>query len=68
MGHHNHGHPLGGELAHNAEHIPHGFGVQGAGRFVKEHELGVHGQGTGDSHALLLTARELIGVAACLVS
>ena len=59
MGDHEHGHPLVGQLTHNAEHIADHFGVKGAGGLIKQHQLGIHGERPGDSHTLLLPAREL---------
>ena len=37
-----------------ADHL----GVEGGGGLVEEHDVGVHGQGAGDGHALLLAAGE----------
>ena len=48
-----------GQLAHHLQHLFDHLRVQGRGRLVKEHDVGLHGQGAGDGHALLLTAREL---------
>src|SRR6266545_5794503 len=59
VGDHHHGHALAGEALHDAQHLPDQLRVEGGGRLVEEHELGVHGQGAGDRHPLLLAAREL---------
>ena len=40
--------------------------VQGRDRLVQHHELGVQGDGTGNAHTLLLTARELMGIGVIL--
>ena len=37
------------------------LGVQGGGGLVKEHDLGLHGQGTDNGDALLLAAGQLVG-------
>ena len=42
-------------MQHFLDHL----GIQCAGRFVKEHGLGAHGQCPGDRRPLLLTAGEL---------
>ena len=52
----------GGEVLHHLQHLTDQLGVQGRGRLVEEHELGVHRQGPGDRHPLLLAAGELGGV------
>ena len=44
---------------HHVEHFVDHFGVKCRRRFVKEHAVGIHREGTGDGDALLLTAREL---------
>jgi hypothetical protein len=38
------------------------LGIERGGRLVEEHHLGVHGEGPGDGHALLLPTRELLGM------
>ena len=43
------------------------LGVERAGRFVAQQDLGVAGQGTGDGDALLLAAGELGGIGIRLV-
>ena len=50
------------------EHLADELGVEGRGRLVEEHQLGVHRQGPGDGHALLLAAGELRGVGRRLVA
>ena len=59
--------PVLGQVAHDVEHVAHQLGVEGRGGLVEEHELGVHGQGPGDGHPLLLAAGELVGVVVDLV-
>ena len=51
-----HGHAVGGELAHDLEHLAHDLGVERRGRLVEQHDLRVHAQSAGDGHALLLAA------------
>ena len=50
----NHGHAVGGELAHDLEYLAHDLGVERGGRLVEQHDLRIHAQGAGDGHALLL--------------
>ena len=57
--HHHHGAAFLGQGAHDAQHLGHQLGVQGAGRFVEQHHLGLHRQRAGDGHPLLLTARHV---------
>ena len=59
VGDHDHRHTVGGKLLHNLQNLAHHFGVQGAGRLVKQQNIGVHRQGAGNRHALLLPARKL---------
>src|SRR5215212_9686422 len=56
---HDHGHAGGGQVAHDVEDLVDHLRVQGRGRLVEQQELGVHGQGAGDRHPLLLAARQL---------
>ena len=62
VGDDDHGQALLGQLAHNAQHFTHHLGVQGGGRLVKQQHFGLHGQRTGDGHALLLAAGKLAGL------
>ena len=62
VGDHNHGHPGLGQGLHDVEHLADKFRVECRGRLVEEHELGLHGQCTGDGDPLLLAAGELLGV------
>jgi len=62
VGHAQHGHPLGGEFDHGVEHFLDHFRVQGAGGLVKEHHVGLHGQGPDDGDPLFLTPRQLGGI------
>src|SRR5690606_32846867 len=62
VGDHDHGHPLLGQVGHDVEDFLDHFGVEGGGGLVEEDDLGVHRQGAGDGHALLLAAGELGGV------
>ena len=49
------------------EHLGDQFGVERAGRLVEQHRLRVHRQRAGDGGALLLAARELLGIGVGLV-
>jgi hypothetical protein len=62
-----HGHVLVGQLAHAAQHLAGELGVERRGRLVEEHDVGFHGQRTGDGDALLLPARKARGIAVALV-
>ena len=62
VGHAHHGHTFLGQGTHDVEHFAHQFGVKGGGRLIEEHDLRLHGQSTGNGHALLLTTRQLGGV------
>ena len=68
VGHDDHRHALLGELAHDAQHLADELGVEGRGRLVEEHQLGVHRQRPGDGDALLLAAGELRRVGVRLVA
>ena len=63
VGYDDHGHAAFGKLFHNGQYFAHHFGVQSTGRFIEEHDIGVHGQGTGNGHTLLLTAGKLMRIA-----
>lgn len=56
VGDDHHGQALAGEVPHDAQNLAHPFGIEGGGRFIEEDRLGLHGQGAGDAHALLLAA------------
>ena len=62
VGDDHHGHVLGGEVADDLQDLAGQLGVEGGGGLVEEQDLRLHGQRTGDGHALLLTAGELVGV------
>ena len=57
--HDHHRHAFGGQPLHDGEHLTDQLRVQGRGRLVEQHELGVHGQRPGDRDALLLPAGQL---------
>ena len=59
MGDNDHRHTLGGKLLHDLQDFTDHFRVQRTGRLVKQHDIRVHGQGAGNSHALLLAAGQL---------
>src|SRR4029450_4593014 len=56
---HDHGHAGGGQVAHDVQDLVDHLRVQGRGGLVEQQQLGVHGQGAGDRHPLLLAARQL---------
>ena len=62
MGDHHHGHAVSGQLLHHLQHLAHHLGVQGGGRLVKQHHVGLHTQGADDGDALLLSAGKLLGI------
>ena len=45
----------------HAQHLTHQLRVQRRGDLVAQQHLRLHGQGTGNGHALLLPTRELVG-------
>ena len=59
VGHDDHRHALLGEADHDVEHLVDHLGVEGGGRLVEEHDLGVHRERARDRDALLLAAGEL---------
>ena len=62
VGNHDRGHLRQGQLLDHVEHLFDHLRVEGGGRLVEQHYLGVHGQRPGDGHPLLLAARQLAGV------
>ena len=59
--HHQHGHAGLRQLHHHIQHLFDHLRVERGGRLVKEHDLGLHRQGAGDRHTLLLPAGKLAG-------
>ena len=57
-----HGHPFRRERLHHVQHLADDLGVQGRGRLVKEHDLGLHAQCPCNGDTLLLSA----GQARCI--
>src|SRR3954469_20169462 len=55
----NHGHAVVCEADHRVEHFLDHFRIESRGRFIKQHDLGLHAESTRDRNTLLLTAREL---------
>src|SRR3546814_10162614 len=51
-------HAFLGQRLHDAQHLVAQLGVERGGRLVEQHELRLHREGTGNCHALLLTAGE----------
>jgi hypothetical protein len=66
--HHDHREAAAGQLPHGAEDLADQLGIQSGGRFVEKHQLGFHGERTGDGNALLLAAGELARVGLGAVS
>ena len=62
MSDHDHGAVTGFQTADDRKHLPRQLGVEGGGGLVEAEDVGGHTQGSGDGHALLLTARKLAGV------
>ena len=56
---------LGVKLMENVNDLLAGFGVQCAGGFVCQNQLGIGDDGPGDGHTLLLTAGKLCGHVLC---
>jgi hypothetical protein len=59
VGNDDHGHPLVGEPLHDRKHLADGLRIEGGGRLVEQHDIGLHGEGPGDGNPLLLTPRQL---------
>ena len=59
MGDHEHGHPLRSQALDDVEDLGDHLRVEGGCGLIEEHDLGIHGQGTGNRHALLLAAGQL---------
>ena len=62
-----HRHPAGGELADHLEHLGDELGVERARHLVEQHQLGLHRERAHDRDALLLAARQPVGVLVALV-
>ena len=62
-----HRHPAGGELADHLEHLGDELRVERARHLVEQHQLGLHRERAHDRDALLLAAREPVGVLVALV-
>ena len=62
MGNNDHGHLFICQLADDLEDLAGQRRVQGAGRLIKEKDLGIKGEGAGNRDTLLLTAGKLAGV------
>ena len=57
-----HRHAAERQLPHDLQHLTDHFGVECAGRLVKQHDLRLHRQRPHNGHALLLPAGELRGI------
>ena len=62
MGDDDHRHAVRRQLFHNLQNLADHLRVQRRGRLVKQHDVGVHRQRTGDRHTLLLAAGKLCRV------
>ena len=62
VGHDDHRPALLGQVLDHLQHLADELRVQRRGRLVEQHELGPQRQRAGDPDALLLAARELVGV------
>ena len=67
MGRDHHRHAAGGELADHVEHLGDELRVEGARDLVEQQQLGLHRERAHDRDALLLAAREPVGVLVALV-
>ena len=67
MGHHDHGVVLGFKTPDDPQNLAGELRIQSGGGFVKTKHLRAQSQGTGNGHPLLLSAGELIGIAALLL-
>ena len=66
MRHDDHRHVLVGKRADDAQHLAREQRVERGGRLVEKENFRLHRERAGDGHALLLPARELIGVSVFL--
>src|SRR5918995_4867367 len=62
VGHDDHRHAAASEVDHRFENLVYHLRVQGRGRLIKKHDLGLHGQPTGYGDPLLLTPRKALRV------
>ena len=68
VGHDDHGHALVRQSLHDVQHLAHQFGIKRGCRLVEQHQLGLHRDGAGNRHALLLTTRQARGMVGDLVA
>ena len=61
VGDHQHGDAGVGQLLHQLQHLADHLRVKGGGGFVEQDDIRVHGQSTGNGHALLLAAGKALG-------
>src|SRR5262245_8896647 len=62
-----HGHAFALDLLEHLQYLAGELGVERGGDFVKQHKLRFHGKRAGYRYALLLAARELVGIGIDLV-
>src|ERR671921_636430 len=62
VGHDNHSHAAASEVGHRFEDLDYHLRVQGRGRLIKKHDLGLHRQPTGYGDPLLLTPRKALRI------
>ena len=67
VGRDHHRHPAGRQLSDHVEHLGDELGVERARDLVEEHQPRPHGQGAHDRDALLLSARQPVGIVVALV-
>ena len=62
MGDDDHRHAFLCQLAHDIKDLADHLRVKRGRRFIKQHDLGLHGQCAGNGYTLLLSAGKLIGI------
>ena len=68
MGNNDHRHTFAGKVLEDVQHFADEFGVKGRGRFVEEHEFGLHGHSASNGDPLLLATGQLSGVVVSPIS
>ena len=67
VGDQHHRHALARHLLQHLQHLADQLGIERRGDLVEQHQLRLHGERAGDRDALLLAARELVGIGVDLV-
>ena len=65
--HHDHGHAAGRQILDHMQDLAGQLRVERRGHLVEQHDLGLHGERSGDGGALLLAAGHLLGIGVRLV-